>query len=219
MQITYCCRMGYLPVLCKDGSTHMQPWYIHPDAVGCMLSPESIMAASPDITSWYQEGFRDNLSPGILCFCNAVGITVPKVTMQKHNGLYYGLTNVLSINHNPIWVHCVDDASALCVATRWTSPATQPPAAAPALIEDSKSSCGSLASTTTTTLGVTNDGGDSLVWNSLPSSGSDGPTCAPVDQEACPTQRPCLHKCKPADPVEILLSELWAARLGHCEEW
>jgi hypothetical protein len=40
-----------------------------------------------------------------------------------------------------------------------------------------------------------------------------------VDQEARPTQRPCRHKRKPADPVEILLSELWAARLGNCEEW
>ncbi len=51
MQITYCHRMGYLPMLQEDGSTHMQPWYVHPDAVGCMLSPESIMAALPDITS------------------------------------------------------------------------------------------------------------------------------------------------------------------------
>jgi hypothetical protein len=42
MQVTYCRRMGYLPMLCKDGSIHMQPWYIHPNAVGCMLSPESV---------------------------------------------------------------------------------------------------------------------------------------------------------------------------------
>jgi hypothetical protein len=219
MQIPYCRRMGYLPMLRKDGLTHMQPWYIHPDAVGCMLSPESIMAASPDITSWYQEGFCDNSRPGILCVCNAAGIMALKVTMQKRNGLYYGRTNALSINHNPIWVHCIDDALALRVSTRWTSCTAQPPAAAPALIEDDKSSCGSLASATTTTPGMADDGGDSLVWNGLPSSGSNGPTCAPVDQEACPTQRPCRHKRKPADLAEILLSELWAACLGHCEEW
>jgi hypothetical protein len=59
MQITYCHQMGYLPMLREDGSTHMQPWYVDPDTVGCMLSPESIMAALPNITSWYQEGFRD----------------------------------------------------------------------------------------------------------------------------------------------------------------
>jgi hypothetical protein len=75
--------MGYLPMLREDGSTHMQPWYVHSDAVGCMLSPESIMAASPDITSWYQEGFSDSLKPGILCFCNADDVTVLKVSMQK----------------------------------------------------------------------------------------------------------------------------------------
>jgi hypothetical protein len=197
----------------------MQPWYIHPGAVECMLSPESIMAASLDITSWYQEGFRDNPSPGILCFCNAAGVTVLKVTIQKHNGLYYGRNDALSIDHNPIRVHCVDDALALRVSTRWTSRTAQPPAAAPALIEDDESACGSLASATTTTPGEADDGGDSLVRNGLPSSGSDGPTCAPVDWEARPTQHPCRHKCKPADPVEILLSELWATRLGHCEEW
>ncbi len=208
MQITYCSWMGYLPMLHEDGSTHMQPWYIHPDAVGCMLSPESIMAASLDITSWYEEGFCDNSSPGILCFRNAVGVTVLKVTMQKRNGLYYGRTDALSINHNPIWVHCINDALALCVSTWWTSHAVQPQAAAPALIEDDKSSCESLASATATTPGMANDGRDSLVRNGLPSSGSSSPTCAPVDQEACPTQCPRLHKCKPADPVEILLSEL-----------
>jgi hypothetical protein len=52
MQITYCCQLGYLPMPCEDGSIHMQPCCIHPNAVGCMLSPESIMSTSPDITSW-----------------------------------------------------------------------------------------------------------------------------------------------------------------------
>ncbi len=84
MQITYCRRMRYLPMPWEDGSrTHMQPWYAHPNVVGCMLSPESIMAALPDITSWYQEGFRDSSNPGILCFRNAKDVTVLKVTMQK----------------------------------------------------------------------------------------------------------------------------------------
>jgi hypothetical protein len=71
MQITYCRWMGYLPMPCEDGSIHMQPWYIHTDALGCKLSPESIMLTSLDITSWYSEGFRGNLSPGILCFRNS----------------------------------------------------------------------------------------------------------------------------------------------------
>ncbi len=75
--------MGYLPMLREDGSTYMQPWYVHSNAVGCMLSPESIMAASPDITSWYQEGFSDSSKPGILCFYNADDVTVLKVSMQK----------------------------------------------------------------------------------------------------------------------------------------
>ncbi len=219
MQITYCCWMGYLPMLWEDGSTHMQPWYVHPDVVGYMLSPESIMAASPDITSWYQEGFRDGLNPGILCFHNAEDVTVLKVTMQKQNSLYYGRTDALSIDHNLIWVHCVDGALIIHVSTRLTSRDTQPPAAAPALIEDDKSSCGSLASATTNNPGVADDGGDAPVKDGLPSGGSNAPPCAPMAWEASHSQCTCRHKRTPADPAEILLSELWAARLGHCEEW
>jgi hypothetical protein len=199
MQVTYCRWMGYLPMLRKDGSIHMQPWCLHPNAVGCMLSPESIMAASLDITSWYQEGFRDGLSPGILCFCNAAGVTVMKVTMQKRNSLCYGCTNALSIDHNWIWVHCVDEALAFCVSTRWTSHAAQPPtshaaqppAAAPALIEDDESLCGSPASTTLTTPVVANDGGDSLVRDGLPRGGADSGTCTLGYQEVCPTPHTC----------------------------
>jgi hypothetical protein len=179
MQITYCRWMDYLPMLREDGSTHMQPWYVHPDTVGCMLSPESIMAALPDITSWYQEGFHDGSNPGILCFHNAKDVTVLKVTMQKQNGLYYGRTNALSIDHNPIRVHCVDGALVICVSTRLTSRDTQPPAAALDLIEDNKSLCGSLASATRTTPGVADDGGDAPVKDGLPSGGSNAPPLCP----------------------------------------
>jgi hypothetical protein len=144
---------------------------------------------------------------------------VLKVTMQKQKGLYSGRTNALSINHNPMWVHCVDGASVLRVSTRLTSCDTQPPAAAPALIEDDESLCGSLASTTTTTPGVANDGGDAPAKDGLPSGGSDAPPFALMAWEASPTQCTCWHKPKPEDPAEILLSEIWAACLGHCEEW
>jgi hypothetical protein len=94
MQITYCHRMGYLPILREDGSTHMQPWYVKLDGVRCMLSPESIMAALSDITSWYQESFCDGSNPGTLCFHTAKDVTVLKVTMQKQNSMFYGRTYV-----------------------------------------------------------------------------------------------------------------------------
>ncbi len=86
----------------------------------------------------------------------------------------------MSIDHNLIWVHCIDGASVIRVSTRLTSRDTQPPAAAPALIEDDKSSCGSLASATTTTLGVADDGGDAPVKDGVPSGGSDAPPCGMV---------------------------------------
>ncbi len=104
-------------------------------------------------------------------------VTVLKVTTQKQNSLYYGRTNALSINHNLIWVHCIDGALVICGSTRLTSRDTQPPATALALIEDDKNSCGSLASATTTTPGVADDGGDAPVKDSLPSGGSNAPPC------------------------------------------
>ncbi len=119
MQITYCCWMGFFPMHCEDGSNHMQPWYINPDAVGCMLLPEIIMSSSPDIISWYQEGFRDSLNLEILCFRNFNNVPVLKLTLQKCNGLYYEHTKVLSIDHNPIRVHCVNGALVLH-ASSWT---------------------------------------------------------------------------------------------------
>ncbi len=111
-------------------------------------------------------------------------VTVLKVTMQKQNNLYYGRTYALSIDHNLIWVHCIDSASVIRVSTRLTSCDTQPPAAAPALIEDDESLCGSLASATTTTLGMADDGGDAPVKDGLLSGGSDAPPCAQMAREA-----------------------------------
>ncbi len=66
---------------------------------------------------------------------------------------------------------------------------------------------------------MADDGGDAPVKDGLPSGGSDAPPCAPMAWEASHSQCTCRHKCKPADLAEILLSELWAACLGHCEEW
>jgi hypothetical protein len=149
MQVTYCHQMGYLLMQQEDGSVHMQPWYICPDAAGCMLSPESIMSSSPDITSWYQDGFREPSNTGTLCFRNSDNDPVLHLTLQKCNGLYYGHTGVL-IDHNPIRVNCVNGASVFR-ASSWTgscentphAPIT-PPAASPTFIEDDDSSSGSL---------------------------------------------------------------------------
>ncbi len=150
MQVTYCCWMGYLLMQQEDGSIHMQPRYIHPNAVRCMLSPTSIMSSSPDITSWYQEGFRDSLNPGTLCFRNSNNVPVLHLILQKCNGLYYRHTDVMSIDHNPIRVHCVNDALVFHTSSGTGSyentphaPIT-PPAASPILIEDNDSSSSSL---------------------------------------------------------------------------
>ncbi len=225
MQITYCHRIGYLPMPCEDESIHMQPWYIHPDAVGCMLSPESIMSTSLDITSWYQEDFRDNSSPGILCFRNSYSIPVLNLSLQKHNDLYYGYSNALSIDHNPTRVHCVDGALVLR-ASAWTgshddtphTPVT-PPAKSPTLIEANDSLCGSLKSNMSDVLMAVNNVMDSPEQTNQPSCSLKISPSGQSTYCVGSTTGTCQHKRRPADPVEILLPEFWAAQLGHCEEW
>jgi hypothetical protein len=179
MQVTYCHCMGYLPMQWEDGSINMQPWYIHPDVVGCMLSPESIMSSTPNITSWYQEGFRDSLNPGTLCFRNSDNFPVLHSTLQKCNGLYFGHTNVLSIDHNPIRVHCVNGALVFRASSGTGScentPHAQiiPPDASPTLIKDDDSSSGSLLSVMSDNLTGVNNGMDSHAHMDQPSRTSD----------------------------------------------
>jgi hypothetical protein len=175
------------------------------------------MSSSPDITGWYQEGFRDSLSLGILCFRNSDNIPVLKLTLQKCNGLYYGYTNALSIDYNPTRVHCVNGALVFR-ASLWTSSCENtphalitPPAASSTLIKDNDSSCSSLDSVMSDVLTAVNNGMDSHEQRDQSSHSLE---ISPSGQSTChagSTTATCQHKRRPADPAEILSLKLWVA--------
>ncbi len=217
IQVTYCHQMGYLPMQREDGSIHMQPWYIHPDVAGCMLSPESIMSSSPDITNLYQEGFRDGSNQGTLCFRNSNNVPVLHLTLQRRNGLYYGRTDVMSTDPNPIRVHCVNGALVFrassgtgCCENIPHIPIT-PPAASLTLIKDDDSSSGSLVSVMSDeSMGVNNCMDSHAHTDQLSRTLDISPTGWSTRCTGSTTGTR-QHKRRPANPAEILLSELWMA--------
>ena len=71
--VTYCDKMGYLPLPRTDGDIHMQPCYCTPLASSDIMSPESIMAHSQDIAQWVQRGYKNENEPGTLDFLDTDG--------------------------------------------------------------------------------------------------------------------------------------------------
>ena len=70
-----------------DGSTHLQPVLVHPQASDFILSPSAIMHEG-SYHKWQQEGYRDD-TPGRLSFHNEAGVRVIDLSLQKANGLHY----------------------------------------------------------------------------------------------------------------------------------
>jgi hypothetical protein len=175
------------------------------------------MSSSPDITNWYQEGFRDRSNPGTLCFRNSNNVPVLHLILQICNGLYYGHTNVMSIDPNPIRVHCVNGALVFCASSGTgfceNTPHAPiiPPAASPTLIKDNDSSSGSLVLVMSDKLTGVNKGMNSHVHMNQPSCTLD---VSPTSRSTCCTGSAtgtCQHKRRTANPAKILLSELWVA--------
>jgi hypothetical protein len=71
LYISYCTRMGYLPLLLADDDVLLVPTLVNPASTETIISPESFMKSSSNIVRWEQHGFR-NGSPGQLRFihCN-----------------------------------------------------------------------------------------------------------------------------------------------------
>jgi len=85
--ISYCTRMGYLPLPRTDNTNHMQLFYCTPKASGVIMSPECIMNTSPDIVKWTQTGHRDKNKSGQLVFTDSNNIVVLTLNLHKKDGL------------------------------------------------------------------------------------------------------------------------------------
>lgn len=81
--------MGYLPMPRIDGSTHYQPFLVHPAASDIIMSPQSVLNSGRDFHRVCQDCYRDTSSPSSLAFYNKDDILVMRLPLRRHNGLYY----------------------------------------------------------------------------------------------------------------------------------
>jgi hypothetical protein len=81
-----CTHIGFLPVLCDDGSHILTKCFYNPCASDTIISPQAIVDMSDEFHSWQQTGRKYGL-PGTLEF---LGYSHNQsITLRQHNGLYY----------------------------------------------------------------------------------------------------------------------------------
>jgi hypothetical protein len=234
--ISYCNKMGYLPLTCTDDSIHMQPLYCTPKASGIIMSPECIMVTSPDIVKWVQMGHRDKDESVHLVFLDKDESVVLKLDLHKRDGLYYSWMDSYTTDHNPIRVHTVHGPQSTPLPhlqdtqlSRSESP--------PHLIEDSDNDDNrsvlsediSIDLDSSSVVEVVDDinMGTSQSSYEVPPTGSSSkilPTKPTKPSNPAPARvsagrRVSHQQPRPVSPKDYLLAELWEAFLGHCEEW
>jgi hypothetical protein len=227
--ITYCAKMGYLPLTRTDDSIHMQPFYCTPKASGVIMSPECIMVTSPDIVKWVQTGHRDKDESGHLVCMDKDEQVVLKLNLHKMDGLYYSRMYSYATDYNLIRVHTVHGPQSTPLPHRSGSP--------PHLIKDSDDDDDdddddrsvqleniSIDSDSSSAVEVMDDINTSRSSNGVPPTGSPSAISPTTPSNPTPARssagsqvshrQPC-----PVSPTDYLLAELWATRLGHCEDW
>ena len=128
--VTYCDKMGYLPLPRTEGDIHMQPCYYTPLASSDIMSPESIMAHSQDIVQWVQRGYKSENEPGTLDFLDKDGGVVLTLDLHKKHGLYDSWMDTYATDSNPIRIHTIVKVNPT------TSSSASPSVSSPHLIED-----------------------------------------------------------------------------------
>ncbi|KAL9185818.1 hypothetical protein ACHAXT_003595 [Thalassiosira profunda] len=113
----YCTRMGYLPMARVDGTTHFQPFLVHPNASDHIMSPDSVMRTGR-FARFTIEGFSDDSKPGEICFFDDEDQPALRLPLQKSNGLYYFPIDCYRYHHfvadaAPISAHPFDEVDDL----------------------------------------------------------------------------------------------------------
>jgi hypothetical protein len=118
LHISYCTRMGYIPLLLADDDVLLVPTLVNPASTEKIISPECVMTLSSNIVHWEQHGFRDGL-PGQLQFFHPDNTLVLKLKLTCKEGLYYSWLTMVTLYSNPIHVlisrHPMGTASISCV--------------------------------------------------------------------------------------------------------
>ncbi|KAL9178452.1 hypothetical protein ACHAXT_003782 [Thalassiosira profunda] len=212
----YCTRMGYLPMARVDGTTHFQPFLVHPNASDHIMSPDSVMRTGR-FARFTIEGFSDDSKPGEICFFDDEDRPALRLPLQKSNGLYYFPIDCYGVDSQPIKPSC-----SMALLNRIH--AEERDCFDPSPLQDAINSWQTLRPSSAHPFDEIDD---------LPALSEERPFLPILDPFAevpfdearestiyharAPTKLQ-LRK-GPTDPASQLESELWAARLGFCGEW
>jgi hypothetical protein len=111
-----------LPLLLSDGTTYYQTCFYCANMVETIISLVAVLASSDVFYSWTQEGFKDPLLLGSICFTSHDGLLSMFFPLSCRNGLYYCDTNVYTVDKNPVCVCCQRTSTATS-----TTPQQRPP--------------------------------------------------------------------------------------------
>ncbi len=99
-------KRGLLPLSLSDGTAYYQTCFYCANMVETIISPSAILALSDIFVQWTQEGFKDPTVPGCIKFSSHDGFLTMYFNLECHHGLYYCSTNMYTVNHDLVHIHC-----------------------------------------------------------------------------------------------------------------
>jgi hypothetical protein len=99
-----CTKRRFLPLRISDGSIHWQVTFFCANMVETIISPQAILASRDVFVSWMMTGYKDGRL-GSLHFDSHDGLLHMLLNLECHDGLYYCLTDVFTIDHSPIKIN------------------------------------------------------------------------------------------------------------------
>ena len=99
-------KQGLLPFTLSDGTTYYQTCFYCTNMVETIISPAAVLASSNVFYYWNQEGCKDPSVPGRIRFTSRDGLLLMHFDLQQRDGLYYCLTDVYTVDHDPVRVAC-----------------------------------------------------------------------------------------------------------------
>ena len=90
--------------------------------VETIISPAAVLASSNVFYYWNQEGCKDSSVLGRIKFTSRDGLLSMHFDLHQRDGLYYCLTDVFTVDPDPVQVHCCRTLATLAPDVRWPPP-------------------------------------------------------------------------------------------------
>jgi hypothetical protein len=115
-------KRSLLPITLSNGSTCYQICFFCANMVETIISPAAVLASSNVFYYWTQEGCKDPSVPGRINFTSRDGLLSMHFDLHQRDGLYYCLTDVFTLDRDPVHVQCHWTFAPLTPAIRRPSP-------------------------------------------------------------------------------------------------